>query len=71
MTRFILKSNLKETLHSQNWPHFAKRYNGPNYAKNQYDMKLESAWVGWKIRLAHEMPHTGASISLDKPIPAI
>lgn len=56
MTRFILKAGLKEKLHTQNWQHFAKSYNGINYASNQYDLKLESAWIGWKIRLAHEMP---------------
>lgn len=71
MTRFILQSGLQQSLHKQDWVHFAKSYNGPAYAKNQYDLKLEAAWIGWKIRLAHEMPRLETSISVDKPIPAI
>lgn len=26
------------------WPGFARRYNGPGYAQNQYDMKLQRAY---------------------------
>lgn len=54
MLRYIVKADLIDTLSAQDWSSFARRYNGPNYAKNQYDLKLEASWIGWKIRLAHE-----------------
>lgn len=54
MLQYIIKADLIDTLSSQDWRSFARRYNGPNYAKNQYDLKLEASWIGWKIRLAHE-----------------
>jgi hypothetical protein len=71
MTRFILKAGLKSSLQKHNWSDFAKRYNGPSFAKNHYHLKLEAAWISWKIRLAHEMPHHDATISVDKRIAAI
>lgn len=71
MTHFIIRADLVQSLHNRQWQHFAKRYNGPNYAKNQYDLKLEAAWIGWKIRLAHEIQHLRASNGVDKQILAI
>ncbi len=54
MLRYIIKADLIKTLSVQDWSTFARRYNGPDYAKNQYDLKLEASWIGWKIRLAHD-----------------
>jgi hypothetical protein len=42
MTRFIAASGLAPALRSRDWPAFAKRYNGPNYAKNRYDARLHA-----------------------------
>ncbi|WP_339511899.1 N-acetylmuramidase family protein [Pseudomonas sp. RL_15y_Pfl2_60] len=35
---------LHKALKAKKWAEFAKRYNGPNYARNQYDTKLEHAY---------------------------
>ncbi len=41
---FILGANLASALISKNWAAFAKTYNGPEYAKNAYDVKLQAAY---------------------------
>ena len=35
---------LHKALKARKWAEFAKRYNGPNYARNLYDVKLERAY---------------------------
>ena len=40
MAKFIKASGLDAPLRAQNWAAFAKGYNGPGYAANQYDQKL-------------------------------
>ena len=37
---FLKGNNLAGRLQSHDWVSFAKGYNGPNYAENQYDVKL-------------------------------
>jgi hypothetical protein len=41
---FIRTNKLDGFLRSLNWAAFAKGYNGPGYAKNQYDKKLAAAY---------------------------
>jgi len=41
MFEFIRKKGLISSMQTQNWKHFALIYNGPKYAENQYDKKLE------------------------------
>lgn len=36
---------LHKALKAKKWADFAKRYNGPNYARNLYDIKLERAYL--------------------------
>ena len=45
MCRFI-KSNpaMYEALKKEDWAKFARLYNGPGYAANQYDKKLKEAF---------------------------
>jgi hypothetical protein len=38
---FLLSSKLDQAINAHAWAKFARRYNGPNYEKNQYDAKLE------------------------------
>jgi len=45
MASFIKNAGLQDELASKNWAGFAKGYNGPQYAKNQYDQKLASAYA--------------------------
>jgi hypothetical protein len=44
MLNFINTANLLNKLKAQDWAGFAKGYNGPAYATNQYDTKLEAAY---------------------------
>uniref|UniRef100_A0AAU8GJ76 Endolysin n=1 Tax=Salmonella phage vB_STmST313_KE27 TaxID=3161178 RepID=A0AAU8GJ76_9CAUD len=37
-------ANMWKALKNKNWAEFARRYNGPAYAKNQYDTKLAAAY---------------------------
>lgn len=42
---FIKQSKVMHTaLQNKDWATFAKCYNGPLYAKNQYDTKLATAY---------------------------
>jgi len=42
----LIKSwGLAPTLRDRRWADFAKRYNGPAYAQNQYDTKLAAAYA--------------------------
>lgn len=45
-SRFVqYNEKLNESLKRQDWASFAQGYNGPNYAKNQYDVKLRNAFA--------------------------
>jgi hypothetical protein len=41
---FILNNKLNIYLRRKDWAGFAKNYNGPEYAQNHYDKKLENAY---------------------------
>lgn len=44
--RFLLKNPaMVYALRERRFADFARRYNGPNYAKNQYDLKLATAYA--------------------------
>lgn len=40
LARFIIKNGLSTKLQQRDWAGFARRYNGPGYAENGYDVKL-------------------------------
>ncbi|OAJ93219.1 N-acetylmuramidase family protein [Vibrio bivalvicida] len=40
-------SQLHRALKAKNWPYFASLYNGPDYAQNSYDKKLERAYLNY------------------------
>ncbi|EYE45981.1 N-acetylmuramidase family protein, partial [Bacteroides fragilis] len=42
--RFVKLAKLHSYLEQKDWVGFARRYNGPGYARNQYDKKLEGAY---------------------------
>ncbi len=44
MCRFIKVNKLASALKNHNWAVFAKGYNGSDYAKNKYDLKLAAAY---------------------------
>lgn len=41
---FLKSSNLDSPMRSHDWASFARGYNGPTYAKNQYDTRLAGAY---------------------------
>lgn len=43
--RFVEVNGLAGALRQRNWAQFARRYNGPSYAKNHYDTKLAAAYA--------------------------
>jgi hypothetical protein len=45
MAAFIKAAGLQDELAAKNWAGFAKGYNGPQYAQNQYDTKLAAAYA--------------------------
>jgi N-acetylmuramidase-like protein/putative peptidoglycan binding protein len=45
MARFITVVGLDEAMRRHAWANFARGYNGPAYATNQYDTKLERAYA--------------------------
>ena len=50
--QFIRRSGIIEPLRSMMWAEVAKRYNGPAYLKNRYDVKLAQAAREWDRRNA-------------------
>lgn len=52
LAAFIEKNGLAKAMQNHDWATFAKGYNGPAYAKNQYDKKLASAY----LRLSTQAP---------------
>ncbi|MEM6743381.1 MAG: N-acetylmuramidase family protein [Pseudomonadota bacterium] len=47
--RFIETNRLAEALHARDWATFARRYNGPAYARNRYDVKMAQAYAAAKV----------------------
>lgn len=45
--RFIKQAGMLPALQQKNWAEFARRYNGPAYAENQYDKKMETAYQSY------------------------
>jgi hypothetical protein len=43
MAGFLESNGLAEKIRRRDWAGFARIYNGPKYARNQYDVKLEAA----------------------------
>jgi hypothetical protein len=48
---FLQRSELLGPLRAGLWSEVAKRYNGPAYFKNKYDVKLAQADAAWRKRL--------------------
>jgi len=44
-SNFVCSSpSMKKALQKKDWAGFAKKYNGPEYKKNNYDTKLKNAY---------------------------
>ncbi len=51
MLRFIEKAELLDVLKARNWSEFARRYNGPAFARNEYDKRMAEAFQRWQKQL--------------------
>lgn len=47
MVDFIVTAGLDDELRRHDWRGFARGYNGPEYAKNSYHIKLARAYAKW------------------------
>lgn len=45
MASFAVRAGLDSALRGHQWAVYAKGYNGPNFAQNQYDVKLANAFA--------------------------
>lgn len=45
---FLINEGISKYAINKNWAMFARRYNGPSYAANKYDIKLEAAYNKYK-----------------------
>lgn len=45
---YLKSTHLNVNLQHLDWKGFARGYNGPDYAKNQYDLKLQKAYNSFK-----------------------
>lgn len=59
MVRFIKTKRLVPKINAHDWAGFAKVYNGPGYAANQYDIKMAAAHRKWLAALDPDEPDTG------------
>jgi hypothetical protein len=55
MAGFIIHNGLHKALISHDWAAFARGYNGPGYAKNKYDTKLEAAYLKYMLGLRPDL----------------
>jgi hypothetical protein len=64
MTRFIRSEGLDAKLRSRDWTAFAKRYNGPQFFKNQYDIKLRDAFEKFSSGIGRDLRARTAQAAL-------
>jgi hypothetical protein len=55
MIGFINSEGLDRKLRTRDWTGFARRYNGPAFWKNQYDVKLKSAFEKFSSGISRDL----------------
>ena len=53
---FIRSNKLEKYLQVKDWAKFAKAYNGPAYAQNQYDVKMKESYEKYAKQVITETP---------------
>jgi hypothetical protein len=64
MAGFIIYNGLHKALSANDWDAFARGYNGPDYAKNKYDIKLEAAYRKYMLGLRPNLDVRAAQMYL-------
>lgn len=68
MLREIKNKNLIPKINSHDWAGFARVYNGPGYAANQYDTRMASAERKWRNKInPNEVDEPDAEQPIDPP----
>ncbi len=49
MGNFLIATNLRASLQAHDWMTFARRYNGPNFAINRYDVRLNGEFQRFSV----------------------
>lgn len=63
---FLDSKNLIAKLNAKDWAGFARAYNGPAYAQNDYDTRLAEAYARWVARLQGEKPDDAEQVPLGR-----
>jgi hypothetical protein len=64
MIGFLNGTNLDAALRNRDWARFARGYNGPNFAANQYDIKLEQQFERFSSGSLPDLEVRGAQAAL-------
>jgi hypothetical protein len=64
MFEFLMANRLDGPLRSHDWTSFARAYNGPAFAKNQYDARLAAAFQKFSTGLLPDLTIREAQIYL-------
>jgi hypothetical protein len=64
MMGFIRSEGLDARLRSRDWTAFARRYNGPQFFKNQYDIKLRDAFEKFSSGVSRDLRARTAQAAL-------
>jgi hypothetical protein len=46
--KFVIANRIDDALRRHDWQAFARKYNGPGFAQNRYDVKLAEAFERWQ-----------------------
>lgn len=64
IAKFLIAEGLVDVIREKNWAHFARVYNGPNYAINRYDEKLASYYERYKTGSLPDLTLRAAQLML-------
>ena len=64
IARFLKNSKLDVPLRQRDWATFAAGYNGPAYEKNQYDVRLQTAYSGFSAGRMPDLQARAAQLLL-------
>ncbi len=67
MLREIKNKKLISSINEHDWAHFARIYNGPGYAANQYDTRMAAAERKWRNKISNEPDAPDADQPIDPP----
>jgi peptidoglycan hydrolase-like protein with peptidoglycan-binding domain len=64
MAHFLSANGIAVSLRAHDWASFARRYNGPNYAINRYDVKLGSQFQRYSAGVLPDLSVRAAQLYL-------